>query len=111
MNSIKQSIFKEIRKTNTEISLSDDEMNKLFFYTPESLRLSLSGFVVVKNIFKVYSFIIPDDIKSKHYKSLSKFEYPYYLSSKKLILFSELDAMCITLQGGIKQFLDIFSDD
>jgi hypothetical protein len=109
---LKKLIFEEIRKIHEESSnLDDSELNKLFFHTPDSLRLSLSGFVIVKNIFKVYSFTIPENIKSKHYKSLSKFEYPYFLTSKKLILFSELDATCITLQGGVENFLEIFALD
>ena len=37
---------------------------------------------------------------------LSKMKYPYFLTAKRLVLFSEMDAMVIKLQGGIDKFLE-----
>lgn len=106
MDSLKKSIFSEIRKNNIDlISLTDEMMNQLIFHHPDGLRLSLAGFRIIKKIFTAYSFELPI-IKSKHNFGLGKMTYPYYLTSKRLILFSEMDAMTIKLTGGVKQFLE-----
>lgn len=109
MSPLKKAIFSEVRSTHDEAgSLSDEQLNHLLFHHPDGLRLSLKGFLVIKNIFTAYSFEIPDTIKSKHQKSLSKMEYPYFFTKKRLILFSEMDAMVIKLHGGIQGFLETF---
>jgi hypothetical protein len=45
-------------------------------------------------------------LTAKHQIGMSVMEYPYYINPKRLILFSEMDAMVIKLQGGIKGFLE-----
>ena len=107
MDPLKNIIFSEIRKKNEEfINCSYDELNALVFRQDESYRLLLSGFILVKKIFTAYSFEIPCTIKAKHYMGLSKMKYPYFLTAKRLVLFSEMDAMVINLQGGIDKFLE-----
>jgi hypothetical protein len=109
MNPLKKAIFVEVRNKHEEaIPLNDEQLNKLLFHHPNGLRLSLKGFLVIKNIFTAYSFEIPETIKSKHQKSLGKMEYPYFLTAKRLVLFSEMDAMVIKLHGGIQGFLEAF---
>ena len=109
MNPLKEAIFKEVRTKHEEANaLTDEQMNNLLFHHPEGLRLSLSGFVVIKNIFTAYSFELPDTIRSKHQKSLGKMVYPYFFTKKRLILFSEMDAMVIKLHGGVQGFLETF---
>lgn len=109
MNPLKVAIFAEVRTVHEESAkLSDEQLNNILFHHPDGLRLSLTGFRVVKNIFTAYSFPLPDTIKSKHQRSLGKLEYPYFLTSKRLILFSEMDAMVIKLHGGVQGFLDTF---
>lgn len=106
---LKKAIFVEIKSKHEEARhLNDEQLNNLLFHHPNGLRLSLKGFLVVKNIFTAYSFEIPETIKSKHQRSLGKMEYPYFLTSKRLILFSEMDAMVIKLHGGIQGFLETF---
>lgn len=106
---LKTAIFVEIRNKHEEATpLNDEQMNKLLFHHPDGLRLSLKGFLVIKNIFTAYSFEMPDTIKSKHQKSLAKLEYPYFLTSKRLVLFSEMDAAVIKLHGSIQSFLEAF---
>lgn len=107
---IKKAIFAEVRNTQEKASnWSDEQLDSLIFHNRSGLRLSYSGFTILKNIFTVYSFEIPVTIKSKHRYAMSKMEYPYFFTSKKLMLFSELDAMVIKLHGGIDKFLEIFS--
>jgi hypothetical protein len=111
MNPLKKAIFKEVRNTYPEgdiHNLTDNGMNSLFFQQPDSLRLTLMGFATIRKVFTAYSFELPTDVKSKHLRNLSKFEYPYFLTRKRLILFSEMDASVIKLHGSVTGFLESF---
>lgn len=105
---LKSAIFREVRNRHEESALHTDEQldQIIFLHTGSTLRLSFKGFLLLKNIFTVYSFEVPYTLKSKHQIGLAKMEYPYYITSKRLILFSEMDAMVIKLQGGIEGFLE-----
>lgn len=110
MSPLKKAIFKEIRAQHEKAALLDDEqLNKLIFHHPDGLRLSYSGFIIVKNIFTAYSFEIPESIKSRHRFGLSKMEFPYFFTKRRLILFSEMDSMVIKLHGGVEGFLETCS--
>jgi hypothetical protein len=110
MSPLKKAIFAEVRKIHEDYQiLDDDEVNKLVFHHPDGLRLSLTGFVIIKKIFTAYSFELPSTIKSRHHFGMSKMEYPYFLTSKRLVLFSEMDAAVIKIHGGIEGFLEIYS--
>lgn len=109
MNPLKVAIFLEVRNKHEEANqLSDIQLNNLLFHHPDGLRLSLKGFLVIKTIFTAYSFEIPDTMKSRHNKSLGRMEYPYFFTQKRLIVFSEMDAMVIKLHGGVESFLEAF---
>jgi dGTP triphosphohydrolase len=109
MNPLKVAIFLEVRNKHEEANqLSDVQLNNLLFHHPDGLRLSLKGFLVIKTIFTAYSFEIPDTMKSRHNKSLGRMEYPYFFTQKRLIVFSEMDAMVIKLHGGVESFLEAF---
>lgn len=108
MSPLKKALFREIRnhhKGDVE-KITDEQMNAVLFHHPDGLRLTLNGFIQVKSIFTAYSFEIPENIKSRHRQALSKLEYPYFFTKKRLILFSEMDAMMIKLHGGIEGFLE-----
>lgn len=110
MPTLKESIFNEIRKLHEKSAgLSDGQLNKLIFHHPDGLRLSLAGFVIVKSIFTAYSFAMPDTLKSKHQRGLSKLEFPYFITAKRLVLFSDMDAMTIKLYGSVEGFLEMCS--
>ncbi len=110
MNPLKLSIFDEIRKQDEGLkNLTDEELNKKIFHHQSGLRLSLTGFVILKKIFTVYSFEIPLTIKSRHQYGMSKMEYPYFFTKRRLILFSEMDATVIKLHGGVQGFLETYS--
>jgi hypothetical protein len=109
MNPLKIAIFAEVRNKHKESALLDDEkLNNLLFHHPNGMRLSLTGFRIIKNIFTAYSFALPDTIKSRHQRALGKLEFPYFLTFKRLVLFSEMDASVVTLTGGIQGFLETF---
>jgi hypothetical protein len=105
---LKSAIFREVRNTHEEsLGHTDDQLDQLIFlHTGESLRLSFKGFLLLKNIFTVYSFEVPYTLKAKHQIGLAKMEYPYYVTHRRLILFSEMDAMVVKLCGGIEGFLE-----
>ena len=107
MDQLKIEIFAEVRKHHLEAAeLNDEKMNTLFFTQAAGLRLTYSGFIILKNIFTVYSFEIPITIKAKHQIGMSKMTFPYFFTRKRLILFSDIDATMIKLQGGIEPFLE-----
>ena len=107
MSPLKKTIFDEIRKIDKELNLlNDDELNKVVFYHPANLRLSSEGYYIIRRIFTAYSFEIPVTIKTKHQIGMSKLQFPYYFTKRRLILFSEVDAMVVKLQGGIEKFLE-----
>ncbi len=109
MDSLKVAIFSEVRKHhNKSENLSDDELNGLIFHHATGKRLTFPGFLILKNIFTVYSFEIPITLKAKHQIGMDSMEYPYYLTSKRLVLFSEMDASIIKLSGGIEGFLETY---
>lgn len=107
MGSLKTAIFSEVR-THHEKSANhtDEQLNQLIFHNGSGLRLTFPGFLILKNIFTVYSFEMDCELKARHHIGMAKMGYPYYMTTKRLILFSEMDATVIKLQGGVKQFLE-----
>lgn len=104
---IKTKIFEEIKRHHEKSkNLTNEQLEKIVFYHHNGLRLTFSGFLIMKGIFTTYSFEIKSELKTKHYIGMSKMVFPYYVSEKRLILFSELDAMTIKLYGGIEKFLE-----
>lgn len=105
---LKSAIFREVRNRHEESAMHTDEQldQIIFLHTGSTLRLSFKGFLLLKNIFTVYSFEVPYTLKAKHQIGLSRMEYPYYITAKRLILFSEMDAAVIKLYGGVEKFLE-----
>ncbi len=107
VNRLQRALLTEIRRQNEEFSEnSDEELQRLLFHHNDGLRLSLTGFMKCKAIFTAYSFEIPETIKTKHRFGLSKLEYPYFFTKRRLVLFSEMDASMVKLCGGIEPFLE-----
>jgi hypothetical protein len=110
MSALKKAIFVEVRKTFEEYQpLDDNQLNKLLFHHPDGLRLSFTGFKNIKKIFTAYSFEMPETLKARHRQGMSKMEYPYFFTSRRLILFSEMDAVVVKLAGGVEAFLETCS--
>lgn len=107
MEPLKIAIFNEVRNNHEKyVNNTDIELNQFIFRNPSGLRLTFPGFLILKNIFTVYSFEMPSDLKAKHFIGMDKMEFPYFVTSKRLVLFSEMDSMVIKLCGGIEGFLD-----
>lgn len=110
MTPLKHAIFNELRARHTDMTeFTDEELNGMIFHHSDGLRLSMTGFIRIKAIFTAYSFELPEEMKSKHRFGMSKMEYPYFFTKRRLILFSEMDAMVVKIHGGIEGFLEMYS--
>lgn len=79
---------------------------KAIFFRPNNIRLSYVGCVSLKKVAKSYEFRHDNDFKSKHIMALVALKYPFYLSKKFFVVFSDEDALLITLHGDVLGFLD-----
>jgi len=107
MESLKIAIFAEVRNCHEKaVGLTDEQLNQLIFHHNNGLRLTFHGFLMIKKIFTAYSFEMPETLKARHHFGMSLLLYPYFVTSKRLVLFSEMDAMTVKLCGGIERFLE-----
>jgi hypothetical protein len=106
MEELKKLIFAEIKKDCVFVGHTDEQLDEQMFVMRGNLRLSFSGFIMLKKIFTAHSFEILKPLKAKHMMALSTLEYPYYHTPKRLILFSTSDSLILKLSGGTEQFLD-----
>lgn len=88
-----------------EIQKSVDKPLAFFqvFKNSKGTRFTGLGFDLASSLWKAYTIKLPQDYRIANRTLLmldSRMEWPYYLSKKKLILFSELDAFEFTLYTG-----------
>jgi hypothetical protein len=88
-----------------EIQKSVDKPMAFFqiFKNSKGTRFTGLGFDLASFLWKTYTVKLPQDYKIVNRTLLmldSRMEWPYYLSKKKLILFSEMDAFEFTLYSG-----------
>jgi predicted molibdopterin-dependent oxidoreductase YjgC len=73
------------------------------YSTKESLRINKQGLHELKTCFKLYPIPLKNgfQVKNLHVKYLERdMLFPWYLDNKKLVLFSQRDAMELKLQDG-----------
>jgi hypothetical protein len=95
---ISKLVFNEIQKTV-------DKPMAFFqiFKNSKGTRFTGLGFDLASFLWKTYTVKLPQDYRIANKTLLmldSRMEWPYYLSKKKLILFSEMDAFEFTLYSG-----------
>jgi len=88
-----------------EIQKSVDKPMAFFqiFKNSKGTRFTGLGFDLASFLWKTYTVKLPQDYKIANKTLLmldSRMDWPYYLSKKKLILFSEMDAFEFTLYSG-----------
>ncbi len=74
----------------------------------KGLRLTRLGYELLRNEFDFYPHPIEKDIKVKvkHILALdAEMQWPYYLSNKQIVLFSEDDSVIIKLVGGYENWI------
>ena len=109
---IKELVFNQVRLYDTTYKdLTFDQLSSLFFQNSTTMRLTFTGFTVLRKIFTVYSFDLPANILTKHRMAFSTFAYPYYYTARRLMLFSSTDAVSIHLAGSIETYLNILHDN
>lgn len=70
------------------------------------LRLTYLGYGALKQIVTCYEYTHDNSFKAKHTMALSNLKYPYYLSRKYFVLFSEEDSLMLSLYGDVNTFLE-----
>ena len=89
----------------SEIQKSVDKPMAFFqiFKNSKGTRFTGLGFDLASFLWKTYTVKLPQDYKIANRTLLmldSRMEWPYYLSKRKLVLFSEMDAFEFTLYSG-----------
>ncbi len=78
------------------------------FKNEKGTRFTGKGFELAKVLWKTYTINLPENYRTLNRTLLmldSRMTWPYYLSKRKLVLFSEMDAFEFTLyQGDINQW-------
>lgn len=76
------------------------------FFRPNNIRLSYDGNRLLSKICESYPFKHNNTFKPKHLIELTrKFKLPYYMSSNYIVVYSEVDAVLLTLIGDPNEFL------
>lgn len=103
----KRALLEELIKETPSLQTKTlSEVNVLVFRNAGILRLTYTGYVIMRGQFAAYSFEIARPMKSRTLVALSKLAYPYFITSKRLVVFSEMDAAMITLAGDVETFLE-----
>lgn len=97
-NQISEQVFDQIQK-------SVDKPLTFFqiFKNRKGTRFTGLGFELASFLWKIYTVKLPQEYRIANKTLLmldSRMDWPYYISKKKLILFSELDAFEFTLYSG-----------
>ena len=103
---IKTLILAELKREEKVSRYNDSDLDKFVFVRSTSLRLTFQGYKLLSNVATCYVYRHDDDFKAKHLIGLSQLKYPYYLSTKFFILFSEEDSLLVSLHGTATGFLE-----
>jgi hypothetical protein len=106
-NQISEAIFKQLKESVGE----DLEFFQIFKNT-KGTRFTSSGFELAKRLWKTYPLKFKQDYRVLNKTLLlldERMDWPYYLSKRQLVLFSEMDAFEFTLyQGDINLWANKF---
>ena len=83
-----------------------ESMHHVIFKHDDGLRLTYTGYLLMRRKFEAYSFDIPKPLVAGRLKALQQMVYPYFITEKRLVLFSEMDATVLTLAGGVSEYLE-----
>jgi hypothetical protein len=104
---ISEAIFEQLKK-----SVGKDLEFFQVFKNTKGTRFTSTGFELAKRLWKVYPLKFKQEYRVLNKTLLlldDRMEWPYYLSKRQLVLFSELDAFEFTLyQGDINLWANKF---
>lgn len=114
MDKVRRILLDELRKDlppqyKDAEGYSLEKFSELIFKHRLGFRLTLPGFIIMKNRFQAYSFEHNKTLTSGSLMALDKLSYPYYITNSRLILFSDTDAMLVNLTGSVENFLNNIS--
>lgn len=97
-NQISETIFEQLKK-------SVDQDLKFFqiFKNTKGTRFTSTGFELAKRLWKTYPLKFKQEYRVLNKTLLlldERMDWPYYLSKRQLVLFSEMDAFEFTLYSG-----------
>lgn len=106
-NQISEAIFKQLKE-----SVGKDLEFFQIFKNTKGTRFTSSGFELAKRLWKTYPLKFKQDYRVLNKTLLlldERMDWPYYLSKRQLVLFSEMDAFEFTLyQGDINLWANKF---
>ena len=106
---VKSQLFSYIREHISELCDSDYQtLDKMLFKNRLTIRLHLRGFNFMQKHFETFSFDLQTRLSGSDLLTLKQqIQFPYFLSDKKLYIFSSKDAFVLKLNGGnVKKWLD-----
>lgn len=80
--------------------LTYEDLEILVFARPNAARLTYTGYLLLSKIMKCYTFEHTLPTTAKVYLGLAKLRYPFYLNATTFSLFSEEEALLLSLHGG-----------
>jgi hypothetical protein len=105
VHNIQDQIISLLEDYLTDFPTHQEKIGYVFF-RPSNIRLSYDGNRLLAKVCDSYPFKHSADFKPRHLISLTKkFKYPFYLSANYLVLYSEKDAVLLSLVGDPEEFL------
>jgi hypothetical protein len=105
---VKSQLFTHIQKSIPEYADADSvELQQMLFMNTNTIRLHIRGFNFMKKYFECYDFAIDNRLSGADLLTLKRqVQFPYFLSAKRLYVFSSKDAFVLKLNGGnVKKWL------
>lgn len=111
MTSIHDQIYKHLKD---KYGKGVDMRPRDIFYNTrkKGLRLTRTGYELLRKDFDSYAFAIDKETKvtAKHILRLdSEMQWPYYLTQKQIVLFSEEDSIILKLVDGYENWIKSFN--
>lgn len=105
---VKSQLFYHIKTSLPDYADIDDAaLQKMLFMNKNTIRLHVRGFNFMKKHFECYDFAIDTKLSGADLLILKRqVQFPYFLSAKRLYVFSSKDAFVLKLNGGnVKKWL------
>ena len=105
MTKVNAKIISDIIEHNKMICNKED-LATLVFFRPNSVRLSYTGYTMLKKIYSEHKFPLQPLSNMQLIQLYRTSTYPYYIGGEYISLFDGEDAFAIKLFGSIEDWLD-----
>jgi len=85
---------------------SKEQLKNIVFFRPPSIRLSYTGYVILKKIYAVHKFPLTNLSNQDLINLYRQSKYPYYIGGTQIAMFDGEEAFAIVLSGGMREWLD-----